>query len=249
MRLAKIYSREWVAGFEKQIEKIRETGNEDLVEEKLNKVRSRMYDVSEYVKCVKQRFTQWYNRENEREGTLWEQRFKSYLVEPALKHLIRVAQYIDLNPVRAGLVKRAVDYPYSGAGELKQKSPTARQNTKCLYVLGGVRHGIDRCVSHYLERLEERNREMETGDSPTGKMIIPHGGMRSIGLLSNALLIGGLEFLAGHKLNTLGPGFPRFDNPRCIHERGEETYYFRKSRRKSIRPESGKLAAGFVPSG
>ena len=41
----------------------------------------RMCDLSEFVKSIKQRFTQWYNSEDGTKGTLWEGRFKSELVQ------------------------------------------------------------------------------------------------------------------------------------------------------------------------
>ena len=64
----------------------------------------RMGDVSEYMKSVKQRFSVWYNRSHQRKGTLWNERFKSVLVEGKGNPLQAMAAYIDLNPVRAGLV-------------------------------------------------------------------------------------------------------------------------------------------------
>ncbi|MGA1658363.1 MAG: transposase, partial [Ilumatobacteraceae bacterium] len=63
----------------------------------------RMGDVSEFIKLLKQRFTQWYNRRNARKGTLWEDRFKSVLVEGEGDALVTMAAYIELNPVRAGM--------------------------------------------------------------------------------------------------------------------------------------------------
>jgi hypothetical protein len=35
-----------------------------------------MWDVSAFMKLLKQRFTQWFNRQRGRKGTLWEERFK-----------------------------------------------------------------------------------------------------------------------------------------------------------------------------
>ena len=43
----------------------------------------RMWDLSEYMKTLKQRFTGWFNRKHDRVGTLWESRFRSVLVEAA----------------------------------------------------------------------------------------------------------------------------------------------------------------------
>ena len=77
----------------------------------------RMNDVSEYMKAVKQRFSVWYNRSHQRFGTLWAERFKSLLVEGAGNALQTVAAYIDLNPVRAGIVEDPKDYRFCGYAE------------------------------------------------------------------------------------------------------------------------------------
>ena len=73
-----------------------------------------MWDVSAFMKLLKQRFTQWFNRTHRRKGTLWEERFKSVLVEGAGHALATMAAYIDLNPVRAGLVGDPKDYRWCG---------------------------------------------------------------------------------------------------------------------------------------
>lgn len=73
-----------------------------------------MGDISVFMKELKQRFTQWFNRRNDRRGTLWEERFKSVLVEGNEKALLTMAAYIDLNPVRAGMVARPEDYRWCG---------------------------------------------------------------------------------------------------------------------------------------
>jgi putative transposase len=79
----------------------------------------RMHDLSIFMKLLKQRFTMWHNRQHDSRGTLWTERFKSVLVESrdsGRDPLQLVAAYIDLNPVRAGLVADAKEYPYSGYG-------------------------------------------------------------------------------------------------------------------------------------
>ena len=78
---------------------------------------ARMGDVSEYMKTVKQRFSVWYNRSHGRYGTLWADRFKSVLVEGAGNPLQTMAAYIDLNPVRAGIVDDPKDYRFCGYAE------------------------------------------------------------------------------------------------------------------------------------
>ena len=76
----------------------------------------RMHDLSEFMKGVLQRFTKWFNRRHARSGTLWEDRFKSVIVENGVPART-VAAYIDLNPVRAGMVNDPADYRWSSYGE------------------------------------------------------------------------------------------------------------------------------------
>ncbi len=76
-----------------------------------------MWDLSEFMKTLKQKFTSGFNRQQGREGTLWERRFKSVLVEGSWNCILKVAAYIDLNAVRAGLVDDPKDYRWCGYGE------------------------------------------------------------------------------------------------------------------------------------
>ncbi len=77
----------------------------------------RMWDVSQFMKMLKQRFSRWFNREHGRVGTLWEERFRSVLIEGRGETLATVAAYIDLNCVRAGLAKDPKDYRWCGYAE------------------------------------------------------------------------------------------------------------------------------------
>jgi len=76
----------------------------------------RMHDLSEFMKGFMQRYTQWHNRAHKRSGHLWEDRFKSVIVEDGVAART-MAAYIDLNPVRAGIVKDPADYRWSSYGE------------------------------------------------------------------------------------------------------------------------------------
>lgn len=59
-------------------------------------------------------YTQYINRIFGRTGRLWESRYHSCIVDQE-KYLWAVARYIEQNPVRAGMVEKAEDYPYSSA--------------------------------------------------------------------------------------------------------------------------------------
>ncbi|MDR1011841.1 MAG: transposase [Opitutaceae bacterium] len=76
-----------------------------------------MSDVSAFMKLLKQRFTIWFNKTHARFGTLWAERFKSVLVQPTGRVIRTMAAYIDLNPVRAGLVEDPKDYRFCGYSE------------------------------------------------------------------------------------------------------------------------------------
>jgi putative transposase len=76
----------------------------------------RMASLPMFMKILKQRYSILFNRKYDRVGTLWEGRFRSVLVENTRVALRAVAAYIDLNPVRAGLVDDPKDYRWSGYG-------------------------------------------------------------------------------------------------------------------------------------
>jgi REP element-mobilizing transposase RayT len=77
--------------------------------------REKLSNLSEYVREIKVRFTRFYNRRHGRRGYFWGDRFKSVIVENG-ETLINCLAYIDLNPVRAGLVTRPEDYRWNSLG-------------------------------------------------------------------------------------------------------------------------------------
>ena len=94
---------------------------------------ARMADVSEFMKAVKQRFSIWFNRTHGRYGTLWAERFKSVLVEGRGHALQTMAAYIDLNPVRAGLVEDPKDYRFCGYAEAVAGVGVAREGLRRIW--------------------------------------------------------------------------------------------------------------------
>jgi putative transposase len=67
------------------------------------------------MQAVGRRYVRYFNTKHGRSGTLWEGRYKSTLIQ-AERYLLACMAYIDLNPVRAGLVAHARDYAWSSHG-------------------------------------------------------------------------------------------------------------------------------------
>ena len=64
------------------------------------------------MQAVGRAYVRYFNLRHHRTGTLWEGRYRSNLIESE-RYLLACMGYIDLNPVRAGLVEQAQDYRWS----------------------------------------------------------------------------------------------------------------------------------------
>ena len=115
-RLRAIYSDAVVAVVAKELANARSDGLTTYAEEIHLRYTYRMHDLSQFMKTVLQRMTQWFNRQHQRSGTLWEERYKSVIVESGIAART-IAAYIDLNPVRAGMVSDPAEYRWSSYGE------------------------------------------------------------------------------------------------------------------------------------
>lgn len=71
-----------------------------------------------------QRYVQYINRTYGRTGTLWEGRYRSCLAQSA-RYVLACYRYIELNPVRAGIVVDPADYPWSSFHSNAEESANA----------------------------------------------------------------------------------------------------------------------------
>ena len=76
--------------------------------------RRRLFDVSELMRNVQAAFARWYNDTHDRRGRFWADRFHSTLLESD-RALLDCLLYVELNPVRAGLVDRPEAWHASSA--------------------------------------------------------------------------------------------------------------------------------------
>jgi REP element-mobilizing transposase RayT len=107
-------------------------------------------NLSRLMRHVNGVYTQRCNRRHQRVGHLFQGRFKAILVDRDA-YLLEVCRYVDLNPVRARLVKRAEDWAWSPPSLLLRALPR--------YVFpNGARvrsHGLDCLIDARLVALED----------------------------------------------------------------------------------------------
>jgi REP element-mobilizing transposase RayT len=137
-RVSALYGKTYTSNMLRQWDEWRKHGMGYLVENQKNTFKLRMEDVSAFVKTLKQRYSMSYNGRHQRKGTLWEDRFKSVLVENAEHAKATVAAYIDLNPVRAKLVTDPKDYRWSGYGEATGGGGLARKGLIAIHISRGL---------------------------------------------------------------------------------------------------------------
>jgi len=65
-----------------------------------------------FMQSMASRYVRYFNAKNKRTGTIWEGRFKSCLVDSE-HYLFALYKYIEMNPVRAGMVMELADYKWS----------------------------------------------------------------------------------------------------------------------------------------
>ena len=68
--------------------------------------------ISQVMQNLGRYYVRYINQTYQRTGTLWEGRFKSTLVDTE-NYLLSLYRYIELNPVRAGIVEHPAAYPWS----------------------------------------------------------------------------------------------------------------------------------------
>jgi hypothetical protein len=125
------------------------------------RLRRRLGSVSRYVQDLKQRFSKWYNRHHGRKGYLWGERFKSIVMSKGEAELI-CSSYIDLNSVRAGMVKRPEDYRWSSIGLRARSRGYAEKILDKIYInKRNVITKFDKKTGKYFQEVEYIREEVK----------------------------------------------------------------------------------------
>ena len=125
-------------------------------------LRYKWQQLSEMMKEIKQSFSRYYNKRHNRRGFFWGERFKSVLVEDG-ETLINCLAYVDLNPIRAGLVSRPDDYRWSSLGYHSQTGNNSRFLSLDFGLMGAENLSTDEQLRRY------RQFVYEVGALPTDK--------------------------------------------------------------------------------
>ena len=88
--------------------------------------------VPKMMQAVGRSYVLYFNKRHSRSGTLWEGRYRSALIQTE-RYFLACMAYIDLNPVRAGMVAQAADYPWSSHGNYIGTRPEAWLSPHALY--------------------------------------------------------------------------------------------------------------------
>ena len=119
---------------------LRKAGDSLSAEAVLNRLRARMHDLSQFVKTFKEEFGRRFRKRRKFPGTLWEGRFRSTLIGEA-EYLKRCADYVELNPVRAGIAEEAEDYAWNTVGAAKRGNASALRCRRWLFSVLGIACG------------------------------------------------------------------------------------------------------------
>jgi hypothetical protein len=197
-RVGALYSKAFVATVAKELADARQVVSEGrardgeaYVQQIHERFTYRMHDLSEFMKTLLQRFTRWHNARTKRRGNLWEETFKSVVVEDGLASKT-MAAYIDLNPVRAGMVADPAEYRWSSYGEAMGATGKSGAKAKAGLVRAvmadkgweaDARHWAGRVSREYrmilLEEGEEKTREVVGAQGARTEQVVRKGMARA----------------------------------------------------------------------
>ena len=130
--------------------------------------------LSRMVQALGRQYVHYFNRLNQRTGTLWEGRYRSCLVQPD-SYLLEVYRYIELNPVRAALASNPAEFNWSSYQINASGKPSALCKPHAEYLkLGETRA---ECAENYKLKCKsglDENKLEEQGKTVHCQHIILH---------------------------------------------------------------------------
>ena len=151
--------------------------------------------LSRLMKRLAGRQTRYVNRREDRSGTLWESRYKSSPIQTD-EYLLACCRYVDLNPVRAGMVAAPQDYRWSS---YRMKAgwdrPAWLDPDPCYVALGQTR-----------QYRFGRYRRFVKNAIPKGEWALIHQAVNRNQLTGNHRFIDQVERITGRRIEPRNPG-------------------------------------------
>jgi putative transposase len=162
--------------------------------------------LAKLMKALAARTTHYRNRLEGRSGTLWESRYKSSLVQTD-SYLLACSRYIEMNPVRAGMVANVREYTWSSFNvRSKGESPKNWLDSDVCF---------DELGADHQERLARYVSFMEQSTPNSEIQLIRHALQRGQ-LTGNQKFTDDIEKIIGRRILARGPGRP-WDRPAGHH--------------------------------
>ena len=190
-RYAQLNGQAVASAMENTLDRLRQQGDTGAmrISQWLNSQRKRMYDISIFMKILKQWFTEEYNRRHSHTGTLWEARYFDRPVLYSTKDIARCLAYIHLNPVRAAIVDSCDAYAWSSYCAFKDGDLVAVAGMRFAY---GDETSVDEIVRQHEELMdglledEKRNRAEEIARKMAAGYSLPCDPLTSEAMVAQA---------------------------------------------------------------
>ena len=150
------------------------------------------------MKRVAGRQTRYVNRMEQRSGSLWEGRYKSSLIQDDA-YLLACCRYVELNPLRAGMVDDPANYRWSSCPAKVGRTAQAWLDLDPFYLNMG--HSETERAENYAAWLKETVPEQELARI---REVAQRGQ-----LMANGSFAQELSEKLGRRLEPRGPGRPR----------------------------------------
>jgi putative transposase len=141
------------------------------------------------------RQTRYVNRRLERSGTLWEGRYKSSPIQTDA-YFLACCRYVELNPVRAGMVADPDSYPWSSCRSRAVSSATGLLDE----------HPTYRALGHSpAERLQQYRHFVQAG-TPDAELQLIRQSLQRCQLTGDGRFVDTVERLTGRRIEHKAPG-------------------------------------------
>jgi len=157
---------------------------------------------SPMMKSLSQRFVQYINRKHARSGRLFEDRFRSCIVDSD-EYLLRCHRYIEMNPVRAGMVEHPSRYKWSSY-------PANAEGRPCDFL---VPHALYLALASEPEERRRQYRALFDLPAPPSELSEIRQAVNSGKALARESFLANLDEKTRAKATIRGRGRPRIAQP------------------------------------